>query len=517
MASSRSSSSDFDRMLSAFKEAAGAATTTVNAKASASSNNSTQNNDTSSLSLKENIERLWNTSLLRKKFQQHQKQVVVPPPSSSSSVDTNKEEVHHHHIHVAVCACIVDSLPHEHIWRSWIDTTTTNNSNTNFDYKSSQQKPTITPITTNNNNNDNNNYNNDGETITTSSTTTISYSADMYIHAKFPNSIQSKWVRQNLISRSFHPNWNDVRIVQAMLALAEEALVQQPITTHILFCTESCIPISSLQDTVRMLLLLPPTNSGSNNNGNNTFSVPSSSCCCSSLEKSFLNAYNSSDSTKFTRFDERSCWSKLSNVIPYEAIWKALPGWCVISKAHMTRILDMPSRHLGGKDLYPIFEHVWAPEEVFFPTALSLLGLLPNPDVIHQRSLVYSKFIRGQPHPMEYDLRNQDVVDQLCRILKEEGRHKYNNCSHNNSDSNTIVEGYITLRKVKHPIDVNTWEQIISKNSSSASTPDKGDSHSSMNEAYYTTSATVATSTRRRQNRSDDEETGQAVVKRGRL
>jgi hypothetical protein len=447
------------------------------------------NNATTTTTLKESVERLWNVSSLRKKIQNLEQQPMV-----GEKLDEQKgEDPSHHHVHVAVCACIVDSLPHEHIWRRWLypDRTPPNNPNNG----------TCCPSPWNN--------------LDADTTKTISYSADIHIHAKFPRLIQSQWVKQKLISRSFQPDWNDIRIVQAMLALAEEAL-HNPSTTHILFCTESCIPISSLQDTIRMLLLLPPTTPCTTDTadpakGQNYyyFSMPSSIRTC--LHSSFLNAYNSSDPTKFTRFDERTCWSKLSHIIPYEAIWKALPGWCVLSKKHMKLVLDMPVKHLGGKELYPIFGTVWAPEEVFFPTALSLLGVLPSDEVIRNQSLVYSHFIRGQPHPKEYDLRDPRSVEQIATILREEKRETniYQNMG---SDDAIVVAGYITLRKVKHPIDEKTWEQIINYIKSSSENA-RTCSLSSKNYARDT-SACYTSSTKRHQHNSTYDE--QVVMKRGR-
>jgi hypothetical protein len=429
---------------------------------------------TTTWTLKESLERLWNVSSLRKKIQ------ILDQPMAKETLGEQKGDIpSHHHIHVAVCACIVDSLPHEHIWRRWIH-------------------PVRTPP-------DNPKSDND-------KAATISYSADMYIHAKFPRRIQSPWVKQKLISRSFQPDWNDVRIVQAMLALAEEAL-RDPNTTHILFCTESCIPISSLQDAIRMLLLLPPTIHTADipdpaEEQRNVFSVPSSTRMF--FHTSFVNAYNSSDPTQFTRFDERSCWSKIAHTIPYEAIWKALPGWCVISKKHMNLVLDMPATHLGGKELYPIFETVWAPEELFFPTALSLLGVLPSDEVISNQSLVYSHFIRGQPHPTEYDLRDPSTVEQIARILQRE-KGETGDRKTMESEGTRLVEGYITLRKVKHPIDEKAWEQIITYIKSSSA--NLRDSFTSKYQASDT-SANYTSSAKRHYNNTCDD---QVVRKRGRL
>ena len=343
--------SDFERMLNTFKAATGCDNTSNNndkleRKSIAGSG------DRTSSSLKEDVERLWNVSLLRKTWKAAQRKEAAKVLAEEATT-TNKE------VHLAVCACIVDDLPHERIWRRWMDESS-------------------------------------------------SSAAEMYIHAKYPDRVQSSWARRKLISQSFQPNWNDVRIIQAMLALAKEALLESK-TSHVLFCTESCIPLSSSwKDSAQRML---------------------------KNDTSYLNAYNSSDS-RFTRFDERSCWSKLAVHIPYIAIWKAVPGWCVLCRKHIQQILDMPRNHLSGNELWPAFQHVWAPEEVFFSTALSLLGILPS-DEVSLQSLVFSQFIPGQAHPMEYDFEKGD----WNKIM-------------NHSE-------YITLRKVKRPVNVTTWERLL--------------------------------------------------------
>ena len=199
-----------------------------------------------------------------------------------------------------------------------------------------------------------------------------------------------------------------------MLATATQALNSNQKTTHVLFCTESCIPITSLQSAAKAIV------------GDDL-----------QLDYSFLSAFNGS-SSRCTRFDERSCWSKLEGMIPREAIWKALPGWCVLSKPHIQAILDMPTQHLEHDNLWPLFTDVWAPEEVFFPTALSLLGYLPS-DQIRPRSLMHSEWPKASDsNPVEYDGRFGN------RLV-----------------SNLVEQGFLFMRKLRYPINVNTWEQIV--------------------------------------------------------
>lgn len=135
-----------------------------------------------------------------------------------------------------------------------------------------------------------------------------------------------------------------------------------------------------------------------------------------------------------------SCWSKLEGSLPYDAIWKALPGWCLLSRNHMQEIIDIPHRYLGGQGLWPLFSHVWAPEEMYFPTALALLGYLPGPDV-ELRGLTHAKWPdRGNcAHPISYDeMFDKKLIDDLRR------------------------SGSLFLRKMKRPLDEDIWWKVVS-------------------------------------------------------
>lgn len=262
---------------------------------------------------------------------------------------------------LAICLCVVDSLTHEDIWKDWIGV------------KSDAK-----------------------------------VSAKLYVHAKSPESVRTNWAKSKLIGLTHRPNWNDVRIVKAMLSLIKEALKDDK-TTHVLFGTESCLPICPLSE-VNIV-----------------------------RGKSYVAYYGKRHAT---RFDERDIWDVLRQCMPLDAIHKALPGWCTLAREHAQQIIDMPAAHLDGKNLWEAFEPCWAPEEAFFPTALALLGLLPETIC---RSLTYAEWNErtrrpeDKAHPMSWDHAfNAELVSVLRR------------------DHNCIV-----LRKVKHPVSLSRWKHAV--------------------------------------------------------
>lgn len=112
---------------------------------------------------------------------------------------------------IAICLVIVDTLPHEEIWKEWVNC-----------------KPST-------------------------------YDARFFIHAKHPERIQSSWIREHLIDCSFRPEWNSIEVVQAMLAVLDRAMLftsvdsNTPNCGRFVFGTESCLPIYSIEETGQRL------------------------------------------------------------------------------------------------------------------------------------------------------------------------------------------------------------------------------------------------------------------------
>jgi len=104
--------------------------------------------DARSTSIEDSISQLWRVSRLRRETRHQQQQDAGNHPVRS--------EPSLGRFHLAICACIIDSLVHEPIWREFMGGASS-------------------PL--------------EGETHP------ISTSAEMYIHAKYPERIRSPWVR----------------------------------------------------------------------------------------------------------------------------------------------------------------------------------------------------------------------------------------------------------------------------------------------------------------------------------
>ena len=104
------------------------------------------------------------------------------------------------------------------------------------------------------------------------------------------------------------PNWNDVRIVRAILSLIEAALRDEK-TTHILLCTESCIPVATLKEVGRSVLLDEVCNwdemdSSQKSSGEEMAKQSNTSQNGLNWDRSYIDCYDRK-SSRCTRFDER--------------------------------------------------------------------------------------------------------------------------------------------------------------------------------------------------------------------
>jgi hypothetical protein len=249
---------------------------------------------------------------------------------------------------IAICLIIVDKLHNEEIWREWIEQGD----------RASKDKDNDSP-----------------------------FRAQLYIHAKYPNRITSAWVRERTLSKTYSPEWNSPEVIRAMLAVLEDAL-RDKTCQRFVFGTESCMPIYNLHTAGSLLM---------------------------AYDKSWMNAFHRSKNP----FEEATCFKAVdSSIIPQTSVWKSIPGWIMLCRRHAKLLFDLP--HALGEDLVAAWgkgqyreggSNVWAPEEVYFPTLLALLGYLrdggevegENEDQVRRKSVTYAEFKRqGDANPIAY-------------------------------------------------------------------------------------------------------------------
>jgi len=342
--------------------------------------------------------------------QDEQPTVVLSQEQSPIAViNTSQDNQSLHTHHVTLLFLTIDELPHEHIWRAWIE-----------------GKVSLP------------------QGVTGSTNKTLIISA--ICHAKYPDKVKSSWLRQRLLCwpgsrgrrrnaakqwtssdsvdtamdrfQSFRPEWGSLEITRAMIELLDEGL---SITNHpippssspnidappnpflanrtasenippadrFLFVSETCLPIVSLDEFERALYKATPN-------------------------QSWLKAMNEPNNG----YSRQLQWDQMSPAVPRHKIWKA-DQWIVLTRAHAQLIVDIPNK-IGGEPLWKCFRQIKASDEMYFPTALALLGILKkcNTETVNCR-VTYCDWSQGAKNPAVF----KDISDlkRIMDIARDEG------------------------------------------------------------------------------------------------
>jgi hypothetical protein len=349
---------------------------------------------------------------------------------------------------IAICLVIVDCLHHEDIWKEWIE-----QGNSSSEYK-----------------------------------------ARLFIHAKHPEKIKSNWVQNQCLPLSYMPEWNSPEVVRAMLATLDAAL-DDPECGRIVFGTESCLPIYNLNDTGKFLY---------NDN------------------KSWLDAFSNGKDN----WERNNCFlSVKDNVIPIRAVWKSIPGWIMLTRYHAAEINILTKQSLyltkdkivtanctankplkgsipeipqsgilgttSDADLVKAWgpggtwsentPGVWAPEEVFFPTMLALLGYLRKNnqnggstastanDQVKRQMVTYATWKKkGDPNPIAYDNFTENMISDFRATGAVFGR-KFNKDAVNVATWRTVISAVDAESKHNNMNNASSKALASSTSSSSSS------------------------------------------------
>ena len=274
----------------------------------------------------------------------------------------SKEEKTKKSKHLALLVLTIEDLKYEHIWKSWCE------------------------------NNNNNNENDDGE-----------YFISVVCHAKYPQKVKSEWLRQRMLTfppklgrgNSFSdpvhlsrtPNWGSIEITRAMLDLLQDGLKIGNKNTK--QCEDKRF------DASRYLVRSPSSFIAENNNDGICNNIPpvdqflfvSESCLpvvtvpeffsrTSDPTVSWLNAsHRSQEGIPKNKYEDDQ-FAGINRRVPGQYRWKG-DQWVLLSRRHASKIIGMDRPHIPPKhQLWQSFRHINASDEMFFPTALALLGEL---------------------------------------------------------------------------------------------------------------------------------------------
>ena len=416
--------------------------------------------------------------------------------ASSTSTNDAKIAKGNKRRHIALLFLTIDDLPHEHIWKEWLNHPSSSSSTdiaASEENKKSSSSGVETPL------------------------------VSVLCHAKYPNRIKSEWLQQRHLQRKnddnrrqhdnnndesmmprFHshrPEWGSVEITRAMIDLLEEALrigtdestnysatkylstpadyAQQnsndsteesksanhcqeqdiPPVDRFIFVSETCLPVTTLEE-VELALFGPRNTSDSS---------------AALYNKSWINAR----STPNNGYSRQLQWDAIrTDNIPHSFIWKA-DQWMVLTRSHADAVASLPSKHLNGRQLWPAFRKCRASDEIYFPTVLSILGIISRQggeaqevddsskgescagSEIRRRRVTYCDWSQSAKNPASFTSQDwKDVVMKArgagCLFARKfvllsslrVGANK--NVQPINSDGVVSVDDWITVVKQKH-------------------------------------------------------------------
>ncbi|GAX15555.1 hypothetical protein FisN_6Hh147 [Fistulifera solaris] len=326
-----------------------------------------------------------------------------PLPLHSSSSDTKPK-------HIALLAISIDDLPYEHIWKEWAASS------------KSQHK------------------------------------VSLLCHAKFPLQVKSSWLRQRLLTEPpkmgrgnsfsdpiFHshcPEWGSIQITRAMVDLLaaameigrnsnsdrekderftrrrymiEESLpAEVPMVDKFIFISETCLPVTTLDECIQSLFAATATERrlvGQTRNDDSNATVTRAN----PWEVSWVNARNRNTPGTPRNKYERDQFCDIHRMIPQSMRWKA-DQWIVLSRPHAAAVLDLDQHMRPHEQMWNLFKHVNASDEMYFPTALAVLQILAESESSREQvclqPVTYTDWSEGMRNPATFS------ANDLRRIVK---------------------------------------------------------------------------------------------------
>ena len=246
-----------------------------------------------------------------------------------------------------------------------------------------------------------------------------SVTVSLICHAKEPHKVQSEWLKSRLLVEpprigrgndfappTYHtrrPQWGSIEITLAMLDLCDESLKVSmdsdmkdprfstnryaldpaaavtgglPQVDKVLFISETCLPIASLTDAILDSPCSIVNSRGTPNNG----------------------------------FSRQLQFDKIHSLVPLK--FKA-DQWMMLSRSHLICIMtEMP------RFFWECFRDCNASDEMYFPTALALLGIGTDdgaPQQLIKRRITYSDWSTGPKNPATFDGTDLQRVAEEAR------------------------------------------------------------------------------------------------------
>ena len=249
----------------------------------------------------------------------------------SAKPDISINELNEHRT-ISLLFIIIDQLPTEQIWRDWI-----NNSDR----------------------------------------------IKIYIHAKHPARVKSKWIQEHLVKSNLVPRWGSVELSKAMMLLLQNA-ISTP-TDFYMYLSESCIPVYNSIDFFNKL---------------------------DTITQSSFKYYN----TPNNGYTNQKQFDPLREIIPNECIYKT-DQWVLLNKTNAKQLVEFERQY----KLENIMRGVHASDEMWVASILCIInnGL----ETINDQRITFVEWENGNPSPTIFSVITPKLIrqarDNNCLFLRK--------------------------------------------------------------------------------------------------
>jgi hypothetical protein len=141
-------------------------------------------------------------------------------------------------------------------------------------------------------------------------------------------------------------------------------------------------------------------------------------------EVSWINARNRNTPGTPQNKYERDQFQDINRMVPQACRWKA-DQWTVLSRAHAAAVLNIDQHMRQADQLWNSFARINASDEMYFPTALAVLGILKKEDdstvpQVAKRAVTYTDWTEGMRNPATYTNGIRDF-QRVAKIARKQG------------------------------------------------------------------------------------------------
>jgi hypothetical protein len=206
---------------------------------------------------------------------------------------------------------------------------------------------------------------------------------EIFIHAKYPERVRSRWVQDRLIRSNLRPAWGSIELSKAMYYLLEDALQFRSFTAdYFIFLSESCAPLYNIDEFFHRL---------------------------SGETKSWIDYTDKATNG----YAQASQFAPLKEVVPDTCVYKS-DQWVMLNRTNAIQLVEFEKN--TTIPIWNLLSNVKASDEMWIPTILCIMNNgLEN--VVERRKITYVDWGQETRSPITFE----EITSELIQTGRETG------------------------------------------------------------------------------------------------